>query len=222
MGKLPPTRRSLTGEIRKDRENVRAQRNGSPFFGTGFHPTGNNGIESDDFDGDLDTGDAGSRGWAFNSIRAAIGELFLRPGSLTNDSLASPVATAVAHADASDFTLSPGASVAKATATVVVPTGYTRAMVTATAAVSAFNPNTAYDYLFCAALIQDDTTRGYELPVTVNPSESGIAMHTATALLTGLSGSFTVKAACSTSSLDWLTSVSGNVANIDASIVFLR
>jgi hypothetical protein len=141
---------------------------------------------------------------------------------LPNSMLASPVAPAVAHADASDFSLTSGANQTLATATVPVPAGYSRALVSATAGISAFNPTASPDYLFAVAYIQNDTVRGWSLPVTVNSLDSGCANHTATALLTGLSGSFTIRAAGSTQSGTWNTEVSGNVANIDATVLFLR
>jgi hypothetical protein len=163
----------------------------------------------------------GSAGWHLGSDGSAeFKDVTLY--DLPNSMLASPVAPAVAHADAANFSLTSGANQTLATATVPVPSGYTRALVSATAGISAFNPTASPDYLFCVAYIQNDTARGWSLPVTVNSTDSGCANHTATALLTGLSGSFTVRVAGSTQSGTWNTEVTGNVANIDATVLFLR
>jgi hypothetical protein len=207
---------SLRARLRAIEEQLRRLRNTSAFSGTGVHPNGNGGLDSDNFV-------AGTSGYSFKADgNAEFNDLTLRGGIIGNDALSSPVATAVAHADASDFSLAPGANQVLATATVPVPAGYTRAMVAATAGISAFNPTASSDYLYCVATIQSDATRGWALPVTVNASDSGIATQSATANLTGLSGSFTVKVAGSTASGNWNTSVTGNVANIDATVLFLR
>src|SRR5690606_41193166 len=60
-------------------------------------------MSSADFDGNLATGDAGTTGWAMNASRVAIGELFLRPGSVGNDVLTNPVTLDSGWDDASAF-----------------------------------------------------------------------------------------------------------------------
>lgn len=142
MARQPEPWKTLRDEIRKIQDQIRRMQAASPFFGTGFHPTAANGIESDDFDGDLDAGDAGSKGWAFNSARAAIGELFLRPGSLSNDYLTSPVVPGVARNAATGFSLTAGTLVEKVALDLIVPDGTTRLLCTAAARLYALNPNT--------------------------------------------------------------------------------
>jgi len=146
---------------------------------------------------------------------------FTAQGKINNDALTNPVVPAVAHGEGVNFTLSPTPA-DRATVTVPVPAGYTRAMVTATASLSAYNPTASGDYVYVAAHIQSDTTLGYAMPQGVGPSDSATTSQTATALLTGLSGSFTVKASASTGFVSFSTSTSGNVCNIDATVFFLR
>src|SRR5665647_1280730 len=81
-------------------------------------------LQSDDFDGDLDTGDAGTTGWAMNASRVAIGELFLRPGSLGNDALTHPVIYDGTYVNEFNFGLSTTPT-QRATCTFVVPAGFT-------------------------------------------------------------------------------------------------
>jgi len=141
MSKRPEPRRTLTGEIRKDRAQVARMLRSSPFFGTGIHPTGNGGMESDDFDGDLDAGNPGTRGWAFNSLRVAIGELLLRPGSIGNDALANPVTPGVVNVRATGFAL-PVAYTEVASVDVTIPSGCTRVLANMTGWVQGYNVKT--------------------------------------------------------------------------------
>jgi|SRR5665647_1346576 len=103
-------------------------------------------LQSDDFDGDLDTGDAGTTGWAMNASRVAIGELFLRPGSLGNDMLAHPIAQDSDWGTTSNFPVT-GTWTERASATIVVPAGFTRMQFYAIASVTARNDVGSTQYL---------------------------------------------------------------------------
>ena len=214
MAALPEPWKSLSSRIYKIEETLKGLLNRSPFFGTGMHANGAGGIDSDNFEAD-------TAGWRLAET-PEFNDLKLRGGIVGNGALTNPVVPAVAHADAVDFTVPTTANATRATATIPVPDGYTRAMVTAHAHASCFNPNAGADYLFVVAWIQDDTTRGWGMPVTIGPNESATTSQTATALLTGLSGSFTVKVALSSVNAAFTTSTSGNVCNIDATVLFLR
>ena len=215
MAKIPPARRSLTGEIRKDREQVRRQRNSSPFFGTGMHPNGLGGIDSDNFV-------EGESGYRFSDDgNAEFNDLTLRGGIIGNDALTEPVVPYVAHGEANNFTVSTTLTT-KASVTVTVPAGYTRAMVSAVASASAYNPTASSDYIYVSAWIAGDTSIGYAIPSTCPANDSGASTQAASALLTGLTGSFTVEAAVASAYVDYTTSTGGNVCNIDATVLFLR
>lgn len=221
MAALPQPWKSLAARIYKLEEAQRRQRNASPFSGTPFRPREDGGINSTNFDGDLNGGDPGTQGWAMDDNQAAFGQLLLRDGIVGNAALTNPVVPAVVHAQSDSFTV-PTTNTARATATVPVPTGYTRAIVTAHAHASCFNPNAGADYLYVVAWIQSDTTIGWSMPVTIGPNVSATTSQTATALITGLSGSFTVKVALSCQNTAFTTSLTGNVCNIDATVLFLR
>jgi hypothetical protein len=164
----------LPREILKDRAVSKNSRNASPFFGTGIHPTGDGGLASDAFDGDLATDDAGTTGWAANDEAMAVGRLILRPGSIGNDSLTNPVAASVHKCSASAFSLSL-TDTEKAGVNITVPAGFTQAQAVISGRMYAINPNTTGGA---------DTTGTDALYVRV-----GIAANYSTATPTGISGS---------------------------------
>jgi len=224
MGKVPPTRRLLSNEIRKDREAARASRNASPFFGTGIHPTGNGGMESDAFDGDLDTDDAGSTGWAFNDQKVALGEVILRPGSIGNDSLTNPVVPAAVWATASAFTVSPSWSTV-ITRSLTVPAGFTSAIISAKGRVTAFMNQDSpanVDYLYAVLFVGGDSSDYYPVVVT-DLGGSGTNHVFRDSVLTGLTpgGTVTLTLQASTDSETW-TAPAYNTALMGASVQWLR
>lgn len=140
MSQLPEPWRRLDKEILKIREQMRRMRNASPFFGTGIHPTGNGGMASDEFDGNLDTRNAGTKGWAFNGQRVALGEVILRPGSIGNETLTNPVSASAANPSATGFALTTTYKVL-ASVDMTIPEGFTRVLVHLTGSLYAVNPN---------------------------------------------------------------------------------
>lgn len=142
MSKLPDPFPSLLARIKRLEDLVNRIINGSAFSGTPIRPQADGSVQSDDFDGNLDNDDAGTKGWALSSLKAAFGELILRPGSIGNDSLTNPVMVNVVRAATTDFGLIPATMVEKASVTVVVPDGFTQANVAAFAKMYCRNPNT--------------------------------------------------------------------------------
>lgn len=226
MAQQPDPWPSFLRDFKALKDQVRRLTNRSPFAGTGMSIPAP-GVTQ--VDGELDVngpiavhGSATFDGNTTIGGNAAItGTLSLPAGIIDNAALTSPVYPFVGHAQGNDFTLST-TNTAKATLTVPVPSGYTRAMVTANAHVSAFNPTADSDYLYAVAWIQSDTTIGWSMPTTIPAGESAHTSQTATALLSGLGSSFTVKVATSTAYASFTTSTSGNVCNIDATVLFLR
>lgn len=216
MGKQPDPIPSLLTRLRKIEEWMRRKDSSSPFFGTGVHPNGNQGLDSDNYV-------SGTSGFSLNGGTGVAEFKDIVLYDLPNSMLASPVLTTVHHAEADSFAIGNGANVAKATVTVTVPAGYTKAQVTAFAMVNGFNTASAEDQLFCVAYIQSDTSRGWSASQHVAVGKAVSLNNTATAQLTGLTGgsTFTVKAATSTSNFNWPAD-SGNVANIDATILWTR
>ena len=207
-------KRPLASRLREDRERLRVQGSTATLARSGMAVTAEDEVTVDgDFivDGQLNVTGAAVIG----------GTLSLPAGIIDNDALAAPVSPGVYHAEAVGFTVSTSLA-AKATITVNPPAGYTRAMVSAVASASAYNPTASSDYIYVAAWIQTDSTRGYAIPSSCPANDSGATSQAASALLTGLSGSFTIKAAVSSGFSAYTTNTSGNVCNVDATVLFLR
>jgi hypothetical protein len=196
-------------------------------------PNGLGGVQSTDFDGNLDTSDAGTTGWAMNAQRAAFGELILRPGSIGNDSLANPVDGKVANVSASGFALSV-AFVELAYQSITVPAGFTQALVTGGATVFSYNPNTTGgsngqggDAIYCMFQVSAPATgalQSHANPVGVSGS-GGYATSFSSAgfNLTGLSGGDAIRLSVyGSSAYQALASNPDNYANTYASLIFLR
>lgn len=221
MGAKPEPWLSLRRDIKQLRELIRAMRNASPFEGTGIHPTGNGGMESDDFDGDLDAGDVGTKGWAFNGFRVAIGELLLRPGSIGNETLTNPVFGDVDSGGSGvNFSVSTTSS-AKYSGTIGVPTGFTRAVVLCSASVTAYNGTASFDYLTVQAAVNG--VSGGSISVPVNSGEANGVTANRTSVLNGLTGGSTisVQAFAGTTVGTWPVDVT-NIATVNALAIFTR
>jgi hypothetical protein len=145
-----------------------------PFANTPIRPQADGSVQSSDFDGDLATDNAGTKGWALSSLKAAFGELILRPGSIGNDSLTDPVKQTVHKASGSNFPLTT-TDTERAGVNITVPAGFTQAQVSMFGRMYAINPNTTGGA---------DATGTDALYVSV-----GIAGNYSLATPTGISGS---------------------------------
>jgi hypothetical protein len=218
---------------------LRAVEARSPFSNSGMHPNGADGVtvdgelRSSGFDGDLAAGDAGSKGWAFNDERAAIGELFLRPGSISNESLTNPVDGKVGNVSATGFALSPGVLTELAFQTIAVPAGFSQALLTAGATVFSYNPNTTGgsngaggDAVYC--MVQVTTPAGSQAshanPVGVSGSGGYATSFSAAGFnLAGLSGGDAIRLSVyGCSAYAALAANPDNYANAYGSLIFLR
>ncbi|NYG05713.1 hypothetical protein BJ986_000200 [Phycicoccus badiiscoriae] len=228
MSALPEPVKRLSDRIYAIEEQARALVNRNPFFGTGIHPTGHGGMASDAFDGDIDTGNAGTTGWAFNNQKVAIGELILRPGIVGNDALTNPVAAGAIYGSLTNFSLSTTLTNIK-TITLTVPPGFTQAAISVVARVYAINPHTSGgydglggDYLYSQANIAG--YNGYALPLAVSGSGgSGTGISPFSTVLPGLTGggSVLVQIAASTSYFSWAANTS-NTAEVSGSVQWFR
>ncbi|TPG12557.1 hypothetical protein [Pedococcus bigeumensis] len=229
MAALPEPYRTLSATIEEIRRVQKGLINRSPFAFTGMHTTGHNGMESDDFDGDLDAGDAGTKGWSLNSARAAIGELFLRPGSITNDSLLQPVVPGVVNAVDTAFALVAASWTTLATQNVTVPAGCTQLLAHVTGMVFVVDPNTTGGSNGAGAdVVQARVCVGATNGLTAGVSISGSNGQTSVscsvaALLTGLTpgGTVTVKTQGATGYQNFASN-GANQANASATLVWLR
>lgn len=188
----------------------------------------NLGIQIDTVDGKLIIGSGrslevdGSLDVTGNTIIG--GTLSLPNGIINNDALNAPVSPANAHADATNFSLTTTYHTV-ATATITVPTGYSRALVMAVGQVSATNSTTSPDYFYIGLKINGASVPGWaaqqDCPSSASWESTGSASSCGTAVLTGLSGSFTIVLQAATAFYGWAAS-SANTANIDATMLFLR
>lgn len=152
------------------------------------------------------------------------GTLLLPAGIIGNAALNAPVSPASWHADSTTFSLSTTMAV-KATATVPVPSGFTRALVMAVSQVTARNTTSSQDFLSVGVAIGGSPVAGWAASVDALATASVHPIVTATtagtALLTGLGSSFTVQARAQSGVAAW-SADAYNSANIDAIILFLR
>ena len=214
MGKVPPTRRLLSNEIRKDREAARASRNASPFFGTGMHPNGLGGLDSDNFVTDT-SGYRLAETPEFNDIK-------LRGGIIGNDALSEPVKAVRLHDDVDSFAVTTSDTVILSAST-PVPAGYTQVLVLNFAvAVSAYNATAATDFLYANTLINGVNPPGWQIGSTpVSTTGTGVAYQIATDFRSGISGTLTFSGTVSSAYGNWGAD-STNVANLDVAMLFLR
>ena len=155
-----------------------------------------------------------------NGPATITGALSLPAGIIGNDALASPLVPYAFHADAQNFDLGNGANLPIVTHTVSVPAGFTRAVVNATASISAANSTAAADTIYCGILI-NGSGQGYSGRVGVDPGAAANPSKTAGVVLTSLGASFTIQCTGSTFAASWPAN-SNNNANLDGSVIFLR
>ena len=191
MGALPDPWRRLSSELAALKSLVADMRRRSPFYGSGMELDGVGGVQSDDFDGDLAAGNAGTTGWAMNAVRAAFGELILRPGSIGNDSLTDPVVPGVVNLSANNFSSDFPWFDAVSTS-LTVPAGCTRLLLTASAWTQINNAKTTggadglgSDYIYTRVTVGATTGQHTSTGVSGN-SGTATASSGLAALLTGL------------------------------------
>lgn len=148
------------------------------------------------------------------------GTLSLPSGIINNDALTSPLYPKTAHADVADFALNTGPNAEMVRATVVVPEGYTRALVMASASMGNRNPSATSDDMYIDCRI-NGAVSGWSSQTAVVAGKSGFVVNLGTALLEGLSGSFYIAANASSGLAPWPAN-SAAAINVDAIILFLR
>lgn len=177
------------------------------------------GIRTSDFDG-TDFAHPGTTGNYFGGDGLVINHANFRPGSITNDWLASPVVAATFHGDLTNFSLATGANLNKIVLTVSVPSGFSQALVLGTSNMNAKNTTANADYGYVGTTIAGAPV-GWSMAGYAPAGIYCSATHSATHLLTGLGSSFSISAGCSSSMANW-SADSGNTMNLDAMVLFLR
>jgi len=148
------------------------------------------------------------------------GTLSLPNGIIDNAALADPLVPFAFHADAQNFALGNGDNLPIVSVTVPVPAGFTRAVVNATANLSAANSTGATDTLYCGLKI-NGSGPGYSGRAGVPPGVAANPSKTAGVLLTSLGSSFIIEGTASTAAAPWPANMNNNV-NLDGTVIFLR
>lgn len=219
MGKQPDPIPSLLTRLRKIEAWMARKDSSSPFFGTGMHPNGQGGLDSDNFVTDV-SGYRLAETPEFNDVK-------LRGGIIGNDALTNPVIPGSVWVQSANFIISPSWNTV-INHNVTVPDGVTSAEIDARARVTAYYNNagtgTTVDYLYSILYINSADSDFYPLAVTDNGG-SGTNQVFRSVVLTGLTPGSNVNFQVQTSSdyATWTTpSAPGNKAKLGASIRWYR
>lgn len=176
-------------------------------------------------DGDITVGGTASFGGTttIGGNAAITGTLSLPAGIISNAALTSPVSPATAHSDAKGFAVPVGSPFVTACSTTVTPpAGFTRAVISASASLSAYNSTASADFLYVGIKVAGIAAPGWSPNTTVPSHAYGAVTRGSAQILTGLTGaSFAITCEVSSETAAWATD-SSNVANIDAMILYLR
>ena len=213
MAKQPDPWRSLTGEIAALKVKLADLARRSPFFGTGMHPNGENGLDSDNFEADV-SGYRLAETPEFNDIK-------LRGGIIGNDALTSPTSPQAPYDYVTGFSV-PYDLTNLRTLTLPVPSGFTKAAVSLTVRIYAVNNTAGLDYLYSQANING--YNGLALPVAAS-ANNGSCMNVSTfaAVLSGsaLGSNLVLQAVGGTEFGAWGANAS-NQLDMSAMIVWYR
>jgi len=155
-----------------------------------------------------------------NGPLTVTGSLDFPAGSVSDTALANPVQTATASNGVTNYAIDTTSTV-RASVTLTVPAGFTRAIITATATAMGTNSGTAPDYLYCSAIVAG--VNGGEL---YSSAAAGLGVGLAAPFnptLTGLSSgqTITVGVATRAGTATW-TAATANQASISATAIFLK
>ena len=149
------------------------------------------------------------------------GNLSVPNGSITNAALQNPSAPYAAHADNNTFALATGPNVEKLALSVPVPAGFTRAHVYAGATMHAYNNNASRDEMYVECRI-NGVGPGYSSKVSAQANSIGFAASNAAAVLTGVTGTFSISVVASSAAFAWPADSTQNALNLNVFVTFLR
>lgn len=153
------------------------------------------------------------------------GTLSLPAGIINNDALANPVIPAYGYANANTYPIPAGQAnrVTRASISFTVPTGCTKALISAVSQDTGTNSGTGFDYLQSYVLIGTGGAYAYCPSPTTPAGYSTTSLATMTSLMTGLTGgqTITVYSQPYTYTASW-ASTSGNGTIVSATCLFLR
>lgn len=214
MARQPDPWKSLRDEFRKLQDQIRRMQAASPFFGTGVHPNGNQGLDSDNYV-------PATSGFSLDGGTGVAEFKDIILYDLPNSMLANPVMAAAAYDYTTNFALSTTLTNIR-TKSIPVPAGFTTAAVTLTVRVYAINNTAGLDYLFSQANVNG--YNGVALPVAASGS-NGSAMNVSTFSVVlsdaALGSTLTLQVAAQTNFGGWAANAS-NAADLSASIAWYR
>lgn len=160
------------------------------------------------------------QGITIASKLTVLGQLALPAGIIGNDALANPVQGGSGGLSASGYGLS-STQAAVVSTTILVPTGFTRALVHVTCDVAAYNTTGASQYLYVAASINGTGGGESTTPIANGVAASGYG--SAIRSLSGLTpgGTFSIAALARTGG-GTIAAAGANLANLNAIALFLR
>jgi hypothetical protein len=223
MSRQPDPWPSLLARLRKIEETLRRIGNASPFFGTGFHPNGQGGMDSDNYE----------HGVSGFSLRGSDGylevnDIELRGGIIGNEALTSPVRGNSAYAYGSGFAVTTTGTTPLATQSWFTPEGFTTASIFIIGRVYAVNSTAGLDYLSARSRIFVPSTGvegyGYAMPLPVSANGgSGINQSPIAGTIDSLTTGQEIRLEVQgwTSFANWAASGS-NIADVAGQIIWTR
>jgi hypothetical protein len=160
----------------------------------------------------------------FNGAMSITGALNLPAGIIGNDALTNPIFTSAGYGDANGFEV-PNSETTVASATITIPTGYTKATVTGIGAIYLYNSDAAADFGYGRVYIDwpsGPSNFGAKIPFALGGSGgSGNSSPNRLVEKTGLSGgSITVRLVADSD--NGVPAHAANQATINALIIFTR
>lgn len=208
--------RDIYAYAEKLEQRIRSLEARSPFTGTGVHPNGVGGLDSNNFVTDVSgfrlNGQTGTP--EFNNLK-------LRGGIIGNDALTSPVVPQYVYDYGTNFGVSTTVSHIRRT-TITVPAGITAAIVNVTGRVYAVNNTAGLDYLYVQTNVKGYNGLALPLPVSASGG-SGFNVSPFSVLLTDLTpgSTFTVDVDAFTAFGAWAANAS-NTVDVSGAILWFR
>jgi hypothetical protein len=173
---------------------------------------------------------AGSAGWHLDHAgNAEFNDLTIRGGIIGNDALTNPVVPGVVNLYASFFGLGTGAYAEVTGQDLTVPAGCTQLLFDGSAALDCYNPKTTGgnngaggDYLYARVKIGSLTSPGDWATGVSGGGGNATATAGYAALITGLTPGSTIRASVYGVSDYGIASASGNIARLNATLIWLR
>lgn len=216
MAAQPEPWKSLSSRIYAIEEKVRALYNRSPFFGTGVHANGQQGLDSDNYV-------AGASGF---SLRGGdgfleINDVLIRGGIIGNDSLTNPVAPGVVSNETTGFGITTS-SATKLSGSISVPAGFSSAAISVIARTFALDNDTVNptDYLYSRVTLGGVSSSEVPLACTYNGG-SGTSVSPLSVVLTSLGASIAYSVSAHSAFANWGTDALNRVS-LSGSVLWFR